>query len=179
MSSSDRVTEDTAGGSTLECSCHVHIYREKYPFFYNQKLSPICLKKTAPKIANFSWKRQLRSPIFSKVAILQSAASSKVDFVAGFSRNRNSCPEVFIKKGVLKICSKFTGEHPCRSAISIKLQSNFIEITFRHRCSPVNLLYIFRSPFPKNTSRRLLLKKVWQALLKQHFLKNAIWGLSL
>ena len=24
-------------------------------------------------------------------------------------------------EGVLKICSKFTGEHPCRSAISIKL----------------------------------------------------------
>ena len=30
-----------------------------------------------------------------------------------------------IGKGVLKIFSKFTGEHPCRSAISIKLQSNF------------------------------------------------------
>ena len=27
-------------------------------------------------------------------------------------------------KGVLKICSKFTGGHPCSSAISIKLQSN-------------------------------------------------------
>ena len=26
---------------------------------------------------------------------------------------------VFLKKGVLKICSKFTGEHPCRNAISI------------------------------------------------------------
>ena len=31
-------------------------------------------------------------------------------------------------RGVLKICSKFTGGHPCRSAISIKLQSNFIKI---------------------------------------------------
>ena len=28
---------------------------------------------------------------------------------------------MFIGKGVLKICSKFTGEHPCRSLISIKL----------------------------------------------------------
>ena len=34
---------------------------------------------------------------------------------------RSSHPEVFLGKGVLKICSKFTGEHPCRSAISIKL----------------------------------------------------------
>ena len=28
----------------------------------------------------------------------------------------------------------------------------FIEITLRQRCSPVNLLHIFRTPFPKNTS---------------------------
>ena len=46
-------------------------------------------------------------------------------------------------KGVLKIFSKFTGEHPCRSVISIKLLSNFIEVTLRHRYSPVNLLHIF------------------------------------
>ena len=31
------------------------------------------------------------------------------------------------------------------------LQSNFIEITLRHGFSPVNLLYIFRTPFSKNT----------------------------
>ena len=36
----------------------------------------------------------------------------------------SSHPEVFWEKGILKICSKFTGEHPCRSVISIKLQSN-------------------------------------------------------
>ena len=38
---------------------------------------------------------------------------------------RSSPPEVFLGKGLLKICSKFTGEHPCRSVISIKLQSKF------------------------------------------------------
>ena len=31
------------------------------------------------------------------------------------------------------------------------------EITLRHGCSPVNLLPIFRTPFPKNTSGWLLL----------------------
>ena len=36
-------------------------------------------------------------------------------------------------------------------------RSNFIEFKLRHRCSPVNLLRIFRTPFPKNTSGRLLL----------------------
>ena len=38
-------------------------------------------------------------------------------------KSRISRPEVFLGKGVLKLCSKFTGEHPCRSATSIKLQS--------------------------------------------------------
>ena len=70
---------------------------------------------------------------------------------------RSSHPEVFLKKGVLKMCSKFTGEYPCRSVISIKLQSNFIEIALRHGCFPVNLLHIFRTPFTKKTSGRLLL----------------------
>ena len=55
-------------------------------------------------------------------------------------------------KGVLNICSKFTGEHPCGSVILIKLLCNFIEIVLRHGCSPVNLLHIFRTPLPKNTS---------------------------
>ena len=73
---------------------------------------------------------------------------------------RSNHPDVFLEKGVLRICSKFTGEHPCRSAISIKLQSNFIEITLQHGCSPVNSLHIFRTPFTKNTSGRLLLVRV-------------------
>ena len=30
----------------------------------------------------------------------------------------------------------------CQSATSIKLQGNFIEITLRHRCSPVTVLHI-------------------------------------
>ena len=38
--------------------------------------------------------------------------------------DRSSHPEVFLGKGVLKICSKYTGEQPCQSAISIKLLCN-------------------------------------------------------
>ena len=37
---------------------------------------------------------------------------------------RSNRPEVFLGKSVLKICSKFTREHPCRSVISIKLLYN-------------------------------------------------------
>ena len=67
-----------------------------------------------------------------------------------------SSPSDLLRVGVLKICRKFT-EHPCRTVISIKLQSNFIEIRLRHGCSPVNLLHIIRTPSPKNTSGGLLL----------------------
>ena len=49
--------------------------------------------------------------------------------------------KVFLGKGVLKICSKFTRENP-----------------FRHGCSPVNLRHIFRALFPKNTTGGLLLE---------------------
>ena len=69
---------------------------------------------------------------------------------------------MFVGKGVLTICSKFTGEHPCRSVISIKLLYNFIEITLRYGCSPAKLLHILRTSFLKNTSGRLLLKDILQ-----------------
>ena len=62
---------------------------------------------------------------------------------------------MFLGKIVLKISSKFTGEHQCQSVISMKLQSNFIETTLRHGCS--NLLHIFRTPFSKDTSGGMLL----------------------
>ena len=86
-----------------------------------------------------------------------------VNYIAIFSHDckhyviRSSHPEVLLEKGVSKIYSKFTGEHPCLPVISIKLQSNLIEITLWHGCSPVNLLHIFRTAFTKNTSERLLL----------------------
>ena len=46
-------------------------------------------------------------------------------------------------KGVLKICSKFTGQHPCRSVIT------------------TTLLHILRTVFPKNISGGLLLKDIF------------------
>ena len=66
-------------------------------------------------------------------------------------------PDVFLGKGVLKICSKFTGEHPYRGVISIKLLCNFIAITVRQGCSPVSLLHIFGTRLLKSTSGWLLL----------------------
>ena len=64
--------------------------------------------------------------------------------------DRSSPPEAFLEKGVLKLYSKFTGEHPCRSVISIKL--------------------LFK-PFSKNTSGRLLLK-----VIKSFMKTKRKWG---
>ena len=70
---------------------------------------------------------------------------------------RSSRQEMLLVEGVLKICSKFTGEHPYRRVTPLNLLCNFIELTLWYGCSPVNLLYIFRATFTKNTSEWLLL----------------------
>ena len=66
---------------------------------------------------------------------------------------RSICPEMFLGICLLKICMHqilYTGEHPYAEV-------KFIKLTLQHGCSPVNLLHIFRTPFPKTTSRWLLL----------------------
>ena len=42
--------------------------------------------------------------------------SKKIQNESEAVKTRSSRAEVFLGKGVLKICSKFTREHPCRSA---------------------------------------------------------------
>ena len=41
------------------------------------------------------------------------------------TKSRSSHPEVFLGKSVLKICSKVTGEHLCRSVIPRKFAAYF------------------------------------------------------
>ena len=74
--------------------------------------------------------------------------------IPGIILNGNSPSEMFL--GVLKICSKFTGKHPCQSTISRKLQNIFNEIALRDGNSLVNLLHTFRAPFLRNTTGSLL-----------------------
>ena len=55
---------------------------------------------------------------------------------------RSNHPEVFLEKGILKICNKFTGENPCWSVISTKLlRIRCTQTALRFGCSSVNLLY--------------------------------------
>ena len=106
------------------------------------------------------------------------SSSIRKNIICQTNTFRSSHPEVFLVKRVLRRCSKFTGQHPWRSMISIKLQSNFIEITLRYGCSPVNLLHVFRTLFSKNTFRwlhlyfltaRKLLLTQWKSAWSGHY----------
>ena len=121
-------------------------------FFGEYQAIFLCLKhQQAVKILYFKLRLMyLKSYSNNTVAFFLSDISFSNSFL------QRQPPRGVPRKSVLKICSKFTGEHPCRSAISIKLQSNFIEIAFRRGSSPVNLLPIFRTPFPKSTYGWLL-----------------------
>ena len=99
---------------------------------------------------------------------LNLSTDKKPNAVCLFANLGCSYSEVFLRKCFLKICSNFAGEHPCRSVNSIKLLCKFIEIALRHWCSAVNLLHIFRAPFPRNISGWLLLKLLF------HFIKSEV-----
>ena len=85
---------------------------------------------------------------------------------------RSSLSEVFMGKGVLKICSKFTGEHPCQSTISIKLRisgksQNWAKYFPRSSFSSQNENFI-------NASKKLLTSRYWTFLT----LRYLIWNLN-
>ena len=69
-------------------------------------------------------------------------------------------PEVFWRKDVLKICSKFTGEHPSRSVISIKLHT----LTWVFSCK---FAAYFQNTFSKTTSGRMLLHYSYYFIMQE------------
>ena len=80
---------------------------------------------------------------------------------------------MFLGKGVLKICSKFTGDHPCQSVFSVKFLCKFIEITLDmgfllYICCLFSEHLFLRTPlddcfciFPKNLRQSYMLL-FWQ-----------------
>ena len=70
--------------------------------------------------------------IFIKTAAFQNFSGLFVFNI--YKKNRSSHPYMFLGKGVLKICSTFTGQHPCLSAISIKLLKICSKFTGEHQC---------------------------------------------
>ena len=109
-----------------------------------QKCSTTCLAELYREQGSFGAKvrniqRAVNRGIFQNIK-----NALKVCLISQAALQTSSFIKVF-----LKIYSKFTGEHPCRRAFSINLQSKFIEIALRHGCSPVNLMYIFKNTFLK------------------------------
>ena len=83
---------------------------------------------------------------------------------------RSSRTEVFLRKGILKICTKFTEKPPMP-----KCDFNKVAKQLQLGCSPANLLYIFRAPFCKNTSGRLLLLDTRNRNYSENCAQNILW----
>ena len=108
-------------------------------------LSNTSLKKLSQIWSTSSFCSSISLSWYVQDSILKVSFIYKVISHLGYAlqgRVRSSHPEVFLGKGVLKICNKLTGEHACRIAITIKLLCNFIETAIWHGCFPVNLLHI-------------------------------------
>ena len=52
------------------------------------------------------------------------------NYIRNCGSARRSHPKEFLRKGVPKLCSKFTGEDQGRSVISVKLLIAYTQITF-------------------------------------------------
>ena len=83
----------------------------------------------------------------------------EIETVLKFSKATvtSSHPKVSIGKGALKVRQKIYRRTPMPKCDFNKVPSNFIEMALSHGCFPVNLLHIFRTTFPRNTSGWLLL----------------------
>ena len=82
-------------------------------------------------------------------------------------RCRSSPPEVLLKRGVPKICSKFTGEHPCRSVISIKLLCSALQLYKNHTSA-----WVFSCFFIQYILPLPILNKVIMKIIKWHLVKK-------
>ena len=127
----------------------IDLIENRHMMYYFWSLNFFCLLYNIFKISSIVMlPRNMPLITFSNFVVKSSNQSKYLPAFPNVLRLfRSSRPEVFLGKGILKICSKFTGEHTCRST----------PIALRHGYSPINLLHIFGISFLKNTSGRLLL----------------------
>ena len=78
------------------------------------------------EFVNFKFEKSF---LASLIIIWTSVKVAGVTQYLFFSCQKQS-PEVFFKKGVMQICSKFTGEHLCRNVISIGLHVLFSKVAY-------------------------------------------------
>ena len=96
-------------------------------------------------------RKKTKHILASAAGLLHIRTEISTDANGAIVKTESSRQEVFLGKGVLKTCSKFTGENPWGNPWSV------ISILW-HGCSHVNLLHIFRTPFSNKTCVWLLLK---------------------
>ena len=92
-------------------------------------------------------KLMLLYPLIGIIAWSQNVLYKKLQIIK-FHKNFKIIPSAERNTGVPFFFSVIWRSSP--------LLCNFIEIALLHGCSPVNLLHIFRTPFPKNISGGLL-----------------------
>ena len=102
---------------------------------YSCVIRLIIIRKKALRIMNFKDQLFHSSSFFSENNILKFGDKITSENILSVDQSingqgspifRSNHPEVFLEKGILKICSKFT-EHPCRSVISIKLLCKYFQ----------------------------------------------------
>ena len=104
------------------------------------------------------WSYQLKKSLMENLIFLCSAFSEIANFQIVFSKRVSL---LFQKQPPRSVHRKRCSENMqqiCRRAPMPKCDFNKVAwVTFRHGCSPVNLLHFFRTTCTKNTSGRLLL----------------------
>ena len=88
------------------------------------KFSTICTKLLFPEIYLAFLSRKSTRLLISSELLFENF--NMTSYHEKDTMTRSSPSEVFLGKGILKICSKFIGEHPYRSAFSIKLPCNLL-----------------------------------------------------
>ena len=105
-------------------------HRKKYAYFHLYKAHSELYGKTDKMTTNI-WTNEFNFKYIKNVCLQNNVLRTKkfqdvITYIFphksaelhNSASARSSSPEVFSGKGVLKICCKFTEEHPCRSAIS-------------------------------------------------------------
>ena len=133
------------------------LVKEKHfsPYFVlSSKTTPLPL--SCFKITSCLFLRQLFITVFVRNFDLAIFITCMSKFDIQSTNDRNSRPEVFCKKVVLRNFAKFTGKHLCQSLFFNKVAGlkspTLLKKRLWHRCFPVNFAKFLRTPFLQNTS---------------------------
>ena len=139
--------------SNPQCSVDLVTFTEE---ILNQKLHSLCSVVCFGCFSNYCFKRWMKYSVTpgKLFALWNLLTFWKLTHCLIFKAAVQRCS---LEKVFWKYATKSQEYTHCWSAISVKQQKNFVEITLRHGCSPANLLHVFRTTFLKNLYGWLLL----------------------